>query len=78
MEAAQGHDVYDRLPQIRCPTLVITGKDDALIPWENSRLIAQRIDGAQLTILEPAGHCFWLEQPEKSHDAIARFLADRG
>jgi pimeloyl-ACP methyl ester carboxylesterase len=78
MEAAQGHDVYDRLPQIHSPTLVITGKDDALIPWENSRLIAQRIDGAQLTILEPAGHCFWLEQPEKSHDAIARFLADRG
>src|SRR5215469_975728 len=78
MEAAQGHDVYERLPLIKCPTLVITGKEDALIPWENSRIIAQRIDGAQLTILEPAGHCFWLEQPEKSHDAIASFLADRG
>jgi 3-oxoadipate enol-lactonase len=53
---------------------VITGKDDALIPWENSRLIADRIPGAQLRIIEPAGHCFWLEQPEESREAIEHFL----
>jgi pimeloyl-ACP methyl ester carboxylesterase len=74
LEALQTFDTYDRLPQIKCPTLVITGKDDALIPWENSRLIAGRIAGAQLRILEPAGHCFWLEQPEQSHEAIEHFL----
>ena len=74
MEALQTFDTYDRLPQIKCPTLVITGKDDALIPWENSRLIASRIAGAQLRILEPAGHCFWLEQPEASRQAIEHFL----
>jgi 3-oxoadipate enol-lactonase len=74
MAALQTFDTYDRLPQIKCPTLVITGKDDALIPWENSRLIASRISGAQLTILEPAGHCFWLEQPDQSRDAIRGFL----
>jgi pimeloyl-ACP methyl ester carboxylesterase len=74
MEALPTFDTYDRLPQINCPTLVITGKDDALIAWENSRLIASRIPGAQLTILEPAGHCFWLEQPEQSRAAIRHFL----
>lgn len=74
MAALQTFDTYDRLPQIKCPTLVITGKDDALLPWENSRLIANCIPGAQLTILEPAGHCFWLEQPDQSRDAIQRFL----
>jgi pimeloyl-ACP methyl ester carboxylesterase len=77
-EALQTFDTYDRLPQIKCPTLVITGKDDALIPWENSRLIASRIPGAQLRILEPAGHCFWLEQPEQSSDAIRHFLDQVG
>src|SRR5215472_1088269 len=74
MEALQTFDTYERLPQIKCPTLVITGRDDALIPWENSRLIAGRISGAQLRILEPAGHCFWLEQPEQSRAAIEQFL----
>jgi 3-oxoadipate enol-lactonase len=74
MEALQTFDTYDRLPQISCPTLVITGKDDALIPRENSRLIASRIPGARLKIIEPAGHCFWLEQPEESREAIEHFL----
>ncbi|MGH7914894.1 MAG: alpha/beta fold hydrolase [Candidatus Binataceae bacterium] len=74
MKALSDHDTYDRLPQITCPTLVITGKEDALIPWENSRLLAERIPGATLEILDPAGHCFWLEQPEESRDAIVRFL----
>jgi pimeloyl-ACP methyl ester carboxylesterase len=74
MKAVQGHDTRDRLAQIKCPTLVITGREDALIPWENSRLLAESIPGAKLVILEPAGHCFWLEQPEHSRDAIAGFL----
>lgn len=73
-KAAFKHDVYDRLPQISAPTLVITGRDDALIAAENSRLLAERIAGAQLEILEPAGHCFWLEQPARASETILRFL----
>jgi pimeloyl-ACP methyl ester carboxylesterase len=62
------------LPLISCPTLVITGKDDALIAWQNSQLLAERIPGASLVLLEPAGHCFWLEQPQRAGEAMARFL----
>jgi pimeloyl-ACP methyl ester carboxylesterase len=75
MKAAIEHNTYDRLAEIRCPTLVITGKDDALIAWENSRILTERIKGAEELILEPAGHCFWLEQPEQSRAAIAGFLS---
>jgi pimeloyl-ACP methyl ester carboxylesterase len=75
MKAVVEHDAYDRLPQIQCPTLVITGADDALVAPENSFIITDRIKGANMAILEPAGHCFWLEQPEQSHKAIAEFLA---
>jgi pimeloyl-ACP methyl ester carboxylesterase len=74
MKAAFKHDVYDRLPKIAAPTLVITGRDDALIAWENSRLLAEQIPGTQLEVLEPAGHCFWLEQPERSSEVILGFL----
>jgi pimeloyl-ACP methyl ester carboxylesterase len=74
MKALREHDTYDRLPKIGCPTLVITGKDDALISWENSRILAERIAGAKLQILAPAGHCFWLERPEESLAAIVHFL----
>jgi 3-oxoadipate enol-lactonase len=74
LKAALQHDTSARIAQIDCPTLVITGKDDALIAWENSRLLAERIPGAELAILEPAGHCFWLEQPDQAAQAILRFL----
>jgi 3-oxoadipate enol-lactonase len=74
MHAVLKHDACDRLPQINCPTLVITGRDDLLISWENSRILAQRIPGAELIVLEPAGHCFWLEQPEQAGEAILRFI----
>jgi 3-oxoadipate enol-lactonase len=74
LKAALRHDVYDRLTEIKAPTLVITGRDDALISWENSRLLADQIPGAELVILEPAGHCFWLEEPQQSLDAIGKFL----
>jgi 3-oxoadipate enol-lactonase len=75
MKAAVEHNTFDRLAEIRCPTLVITGKDDALIAWENSRILTERIKGAEEVILEPAGHCFWLEQPEQSRAAIAGFVS---
>jgi len=74
MQAVLKHDAYDRLPLIECPTLVITGRDDLLISWENSRILAQRIPGAELVVLEPAGHCFWLEQPQQAGDAISHFI----
>ena len=75
MKAIAEHDAYDRLPQIQCPTLVITGADDALVDPENSFIITNRIEGANMVILEPAGHCFWLEQPEQTFKEIAEFLA---
>lgn len=74
MKAAQAHDTYDRLPQITTPTLVITGKDDVLISWENSRILAERIPGARYVLLEPAGHIFWVEQKEKALNEILTFL----
>ena len=74
MRAAYAHNTFDRLSHIRCPTLVITGKDDALIAWENSQLLAENIADAELVLLEPAGHVFWAEQPARSRDAILTFL----
>lgn len=74
MRAAYAHNTFDCLSQITCPTLVITGKDDALIAWENSQLLAEHIADSELVVLEPAGHVFWVEQPAQSREAILTFL----
>ncbi|HEX7363554.1 MAG TPA: alpha/beta fold hydrolase [Dehalococcoidia bacterium] len=70
--AIGGHDTGDRLPQIKAPTLVITGSGDRLIPPENSKIIASRIPGAELVMIPGAGHGF-TESPD-AVKAIIDFL----
>jgi pimeloyl-ACP methyl ester carboxylesterase len=56
---------WDRLPQIKAPTLVITGTEDVLLPARNSELIAARIPGAKLHLIPNAGHAFMSEAREE-------------
>jgi len=44
------------------------------VPTANAHLIAKRIPGAELVIVEGAGHHFYSEQPEASARAILAFL----
>jgi 3-oxoadipate enol-lactonase len=74
--AATHHDAFDRLAAISCPTLVISGSEDSVVPAENSRMLAERIPGARLEILPDTGHLFFIEQPEESLSLIRAFLPD--
>jgi pimeloyl-ACP methyl ester carboxylesterase len=71
-------DTYDRLPEITAPTLVINGAEDALIPAENSRIMAQRIPAAELVLFPEVGHLFFHEVPEEADAAVADFLRRQG
>lgn len=73
-EAIRRHDTLDRLPQIAAPTLVIAGEDDPLILAENSRILAERIRGAQLILYPRLRHGFNLEDSERVHADILSFL----
>jgi len=66
---------YSRLAQIKAPTLVIHGKSDALVPPGNGELIAGRIPGAKLVLLEHASHLFLTDQTDESNRAILEFLS---
>ena len=68
-------DFWDELPNMTAPTLVMTGDADILVPPENSRILADRIPGAELRILEGGGHIFFLEQPEATSRALLDFFA---
>src|ERR1039457_5325391 len=65
---------YSRIAQITAPTLVIHGKSDALVPPGNGELIAARIPGAKLVLLEHASHLFTTDQPQAAHKEILEFL----
>lgn len=74
LKAIEGFDAGGDLAKIRAPTLVITGEGDPLIPAENSRLLASRIPGAQLTVLKDASHFFWVEKPQETAQALIGFF----
>ena len=74
MAAIQGHDTYERLPDISVPTLVVTGKEDGLVPPENSVTLAQRIPNADLTILSNASHLFNIELAQTTVDVVTEFI----
>jgi pimeloyl-ACP methyl ester carboxylesterase len=67
-------DVMDRLGEIRCPTLAICGTADRLTPPKYSTYLRDNIPGAQLVLIEGAGHMVMLEQPEAVSQAIADFI----
>ena len=67
-------DCYDRLPQIKSPTLVIHGVTDGLVPVGNARILADRIPGAKLVLLPDASHIFPTDQPELTRKELLSFL----
>lgn len=66
--------VYDELDRISLPTLILVGDQDVATVPDKSRRIQARIPGAQLVILEGAGHTSSVEEPEQVNQAIAQFL----
>jgi pimeloyl-ACP methyl ester carboxylesterase len=62
------------LASIRCPTLVLVGREDALTPVEQHREIAAGISGAMLEIVPDCGHLSTLEQPEAVSRALRTWL----
>jgi 3-oxoadipate enol-lactonase len=69
------HDTYERLPDIKAPTLVIAGSEDLMIPCENSKLLASRIPNAEPVIVENAGHGVFVSDPtEKVWKMVLDFL----
>ena len=74
-QGANSRSVWDDLPDLRVPTLAVTGDADVLVPPENSRILADRIPNAELRCIEGGGHIFFMEQPEATNTALLDFFA---
>jgi pimeloyl-ACP methyl ester carboxylesterase len=70
-------DAQALLSSIRVPTLVLVGSEDALTPPALSEEMHRNIPGAELVVIEGAGHLSNLEQPDRFNDALGRFLDHR-
>jgi pimeloyl-ACP methyl ester carboxylesterase len=76
LAARRGHDAWDRLDAIDCPTLVACGRFDPIAPMANSVAIASRIGGAELCAYD-GGHAF-VAQDRAALPDIVGFLTAEG
>ena len=74
-EAISRVDLLHRLPEIRCPVLVMVGDQDHGTPPEMARQIHENLPGSSLVIIPDASHISNIEQPERFNRAVLDFVA---
>lgn len=67
---------FDRLPQIKAPTLIVHGQTDQLVPPQNALILKQHIPESRLVMLPHASHIYMTDQPDLSQTAVLDFLRE--
>lgn len=66
------------LGQISCPTMVIHGEQDALVPVASAREVADAITGATLRVMPQTGHWPNRERPAEFNALLREFVNELG
>ena len=72
--AVAGVAWQDRLSQIKCPTLVVSGARDAGAPPAMGQAIAERVPGARMEVIANASHLSVLETPAEFEGLLKSIL----
>jgi len=70
--ACDAFNAMEKVNKIQIPTLLITGSADRMTPPNRAQYLQSQIEGAQLEIVEGAGHMVMIERP----DEVAALLTD--
>jgi pimeloyl-ACP methyl ester carboxylesterase len=62
------------LAEIRCPTVVVVGAEDAITPVKVAEEICAGIAGSRLEVIPNCGHLSTLERPETVNRVLERWL----
>jgi 3-oxoadipate enol-lactonase len=63
------------IARIDCPTLLVTGDEDAVAPPQSVRAIGERIAGSRIEVLRGCGHWTPIEMPDECAALLATHLA---
>jgi len=65
----------DYLTTIQAEVLALAAKDDVLVPWTASQLLADRLPRGRVSLLAEGGHACTVTNPDASNTALLEFLA---
>ncbi|MEG0439343.1 MAG: alpha/beta hydrolase [Solibacillus sp.] len=66
--------LYDDLPKIVAPTLIIHGIHDKVIPFTQAQELNQKITNSQLVPFQYSGHGAFWEEREKFNELLMQFI----
>jgi pimeloyl-ACP methyl ester carboxylesterase len=74
LEAILTYDFRDRLAQIECPTLVVHGADDMLVPARDADAYMRVIPNSTKVVFDDTGHMPMVERSQTFNDCVVKFL----
>jgi pimeloyl-ACP methyl ester carboxylesterase len=76
LDALTNYPIEDRLGRIGCPTLIVWGTHDRLVPLRDADRFAAAIPGSRKLVYADTGHVSMLERPGRFNADLDAFLAD--
>ena len=67
-------DLRDKLPNIKCPTLLIWGENDTDTPLSDAKIIESLISDSGLCVIKGAGHFAFIERPFEVEAILNSFI----
>ncbi|HRG39701.1 MAG TPA: alpha/beta hydrolase, partial [Bacteroidia bacterium] len=64
------------ISRVQCPTLIVWGKQDKIIPVEHAERFRHDIKNSEVLIFDSCGHVPMIEKTKETHDAVLRFFKE--
>jgi len=74
LEAMCRYPLRDRLEKIGCPTLIVWGEKDILVPVKDAAIFEELIPDSRKIIYKDTGHVSMMERPARFNSDVKAFL----
>jgi 4,5:9,10-diseco-3-hydroxy-5,9,17-trioxoandrosta-1(10),2-diene-4-oate hydrolase len=74
LDALTDYPIRARLPEIACPTLIVWGAEDRLVPVGDADEFERLIPGARKVVWPDTGHVAMLERPDAFNRLVEAFV----
>lgn len=71
------YPIAERLPEIACPTLIVWGAEDKIIPVADADMFERLIPNSRKIVFEGTGHMAMLERPTAFNGLLEEFMAEQ-
>ncbi len=75
LDALLGYEIRERLARIECPTLIVWGRNDWIVPPRDAKEFERLIPRSRRVMLDDTGHVPMLERPARFNALLEEFLA---